>query len=47
MFGQLLSNKNKMLQYYTVLCSNSAHAESGELNTDQMKEGVNGGRCSD
>jgi len=37
MFEQLLPNKNKMLQYYTVLCSNLANAESGELSTAQRE----------
>jgi hypothetical protein len=33
MFEQLLSNKNKMLQWCTMLHNNSANADSGELNT--------------
>jgi hypothetical protein len=35
MFGQLLLNKNKILQYCTVLYSNLSHTKSGEVNTAQ------------
>jgi hypothetical protein len=37
MFGQLLTNKNKIIHCYTVLHSNSANADSGELNTGQQR----------